>query len=77
MRIKFREDLGQIWLATKERTQKYPVQAVRKLTSEPIEEAKGYHVVALHMGTTEKSICYLYWVPAQYVAAMKAKLGLW
>jgi len=55
----------------KERTEKYPTQSVHDVTSEKIEGRGGYHIVSLKMGKEDKSVYHLYYVPAQYVEAIK------
>ena len=46
--------------------------------SEPIDGHKEYPIVALQLGPTEASRYWIYWVPAQYVDAIKdCILGKW
>ena len=48
------------------------------MVSEPIDGHKEYHIVALQLGPTEASRYWIYWVPAQYVDAIKdCILGKW
>jgi len=47
---------------------------VNDVTSEKIEGRGGYHIVTLKMGKDDKSAYHLYYVPAQYVEAIKASI---
>jgi len=61
-----------IEIKSKERTTKFPMGSVRDVTSQKIEGRGGYHIVTLKMGSKDdKSAYYLYYVPAQYVEALK------
>eukprot|EP01137_Pigoraptor_chileana_P017341 Opistho-2@75280 len=78
VRLTFKLEMDQLWLSTKERTEKLPLTSIGKVVSEPIKGEEDYHIVALQLGPTEKSRYWLYWVPAQYVDAIKlAVLGNW
>ena len=67
-----------IVLGTKERTEKLPLNSIKNVVSEPIDGHKEYHIVALQLGPTEASRYWIYWVPAQYVDAIKdCILGKW
>jgi len=69
-RLTFKLDMGQVWIGTKERTEKVPLSSIKNVVSEPIEGHEEYHIVALQLGPTEQSRYYVYWVPAQYVDAI-------
>jgi len=71
VRLTFKMDVGQVWIGTKERTQKVPFNNVKNVVSEPIPEHDGYHILALQLGPTEASRYYIYWLPAQYIDAIK------
>jgi len=78
VRLTFKLELDQLWLGTKERTEKLPLNSIKSVKSEPIEEHEEYHIVALQLGPTEASRYFIYWVPAQYVDSIKdAVLGKW
>ena len=78
VRLTFKQDLNQLWIGTKERTEKVPLSSIKNVVSEPIENFEEYHIVALQLGPTEASRYYVYWVPAQYVDAISdAILGKW
>ncbi|KAG9476808.1 hypothetical protein GDO78_002281 [Eleutherodactylus coqui] len=62
----------------KERTEKIPMGSIKNVISEPIEEHDDYHMMAFQLGPTEASYYWVYWVPAQYVDAIKdTVLGKW
>jgi len=72
-RLTFKE--GNMCIATKERTDKVPFVTVGSITSEPVEDRKGYHVMCFNLGKADSnSKLYLYYVPAQYVEAVKANV---
>ncbi|XP_074598146.1 ubiquitin domain-containing protein UBFD1-like [Brevipalpus obovatus] len=71
VRLTFKLEADQLWLGTKERTEKIGMNSIRAVLSEPIEGHEEYHVMALQLGTTEASRYWIYWVPAQYVEAIK------
>jgi len=78
VRLTFKLDNDQIWIGTKERTEKLPLNSIKNVVSEPIDGHKEYHIVALQLGPTEASRYWIYWVPAQYVDAIKdCILGKW
>ena len=59
-------------------TEKLPLNSIKSVVSEPIDGHKEYHIVALQLGPTEASRYWIYWVPAQYVDAIKdCILGKW
>lgn len=78
VRLYFKSELEQLWIGTKERTEKIPIGSIKNVLSEPIKGHEDYHIMALQLGPTELSRYWLYWVPAQYVEAIKdAILGKW
>lgn len=78
VRLTFKLEVDQIWLGTKERTEKLPMNSIKAVSSEPIEGHEEYHIMALQLGPTEASRYFIYWVPAQYVESIKeAILGKW
>ncbi|RUS17347.1 ubiquitin-related domain-containing protein [Endogone sp. FLAS-F59071] len=70
-RLTFKDDLEQVWIGTAERTQKIVYSSIKAVRSEPIEGDEAYHILSLQLGPTEKSRYFIYWVPAQYVEAVK------
>lgn len=78
VRLTFKLESDQLWLSTKERTEKLPMGSIKSVISEPIEGHEEYHIMGLQLGPTEASRYWIYWVPAQYVDAIKdAVLGKW
>lgn len=78
VRLTFKLELDQLWIGTKERTEKVPLNSIKQVVSEAILGQEEYHILALQLGPTEASRYYVYWVPAQYVDAIKeAILGKW
>ncbi|XP_015905673.1 ubiquitin domain-containing protein UBFD1 [Parasteatoda tepidariorum] len=78
VRLTFKLEVDQVWIGTKERTDKIPMNSIKHIISEPIEGHEEYHIMGIQLGTTEASRYWLYWVPAQYVDAIKdAILGKW
>ena len=78
VRLTFKLELDQVWLGTKERTQKLPLSSIKNVVSEPITGQEEYHIMALQLGPTEASRYFIYWVPAQYVDSIKeAVMGKW
>uniref|UniRef100_A0A0B6ZHB9 Ubiquitin-like domain-containing protein n=2 Tax=Arion vulgaris TaxID=1028688 RepID=A0A0B6ZHB9_9EUPU len=78
VRLTFKMEADQLWLGTKERTDKIPMQSIKAVVSEPIKDHEEYHIMGIQLGPTEASRYWIYWVPAQYVEAIKeAILGKW
>ncbi|CAH2256660.1 jg19624 [Pararge aegeria aegeria] len=78
VRLTFKPEQDQLWLGTKERTEKLAMTSIKSIVSEPITEHEEYHIMGLQLGPTEASRYWIYWVPAQYVEAIKdAVLGVW
>jgi len=78
VRLTFKLDMDQLWIGTKERTEKVPINSIKNVTNEAIVGHEEYHMIALQLGPTEASRYFIYWVPAQYVDAIKeAILGKW
>ncbi|XP_025422055.1 ubiquitin domain-containing protein UBFD1-like [Sipha flava] len=71
VRLTFKLELDQLWIGTKERTQKIAMNTIRHVVSEPIEGHAEYHIVGFQLGTTEASRYWVYWVPAQYIDSIK------
>ncbi|XP_033629999.1 ubiquitin domain-containing protein UBFD1-like [Asterias rubens] len=71
VRLTFKLEIDQLWIGTKERTEKLPMSSIKNVISEPIEGHEQYHIMAIQLGPTEQSRYWLYWVPAQYTHAIK------
>lgn len=78
VRLTFKLEMDQVWLGTKERTEKLPMNSIKSVSSEAIVGQEEYHIMALQLGPTEASRYFIYWVPAQYIDSIKeAVLGKW
>lgn len=78
VRLTFKLETDQLWIGTKERTEKIGLGSIKNVISEPIEGHEEYHIMALQLGPTEASRYWLYWVPGQYVNSIKDTiLGNW
>ncbi|XP_069124697.1 ubiquitin domain-containing protein UBFD1-like [Argopecten irradians] len=78
VRLTFKLELDQVWIGTKERTDKIPMSSIKAIVSEAIEGHEEYHMLGIQLGPTEASRYWIYWVPAQYVEAIKETvLGKW
>ncbi|XP_062508350.1 ubiquitin domain-containing protein UBFD1-like isoform X2 [Corticium candelabrum] len=78
VRLTFKLDVDQLWIGTRERTQKVQMSSIHSVISEPIVGHEEYHIMALQLGPTEQSRFWIYWVPAQYIDAIKDTiLGKW
>jgi hypothetical protein len=78
VRLHFKTGSEELWIGTKERTEKIPIASIRTVVSEPIKDQPDYHIMGLQLGPTEQSRYWIYWVPAQYVEAIKQViLGKW
>ncbi|XP_076458234.1 ubiquitin domain-containing protein UBFD1-like [Babylonia areolata] len=78
VRLTFKMEADQLWIGTKERTDKIPMNSIKQVVNEPLEGHEEYHMMGLQLGPTEASRYWIYWVPAQYVEAIKdAILGKW
>ncbi|TNN68035.1 Ubiquitin domain-containing protein UBFD1 [Liparis tanakae] len=78
VRLTFKLEQDQLWIGTKERTEKVPMGSIKNVVSEPIEDQDGYYMMAFQLGPTEASQYWVYWVPAQFVDAIKdTVLGKW
>ncbi|KAK6481634.1 ubiquitin domain-containing protein UBFD1-like [Huso huso] len=78
VRLTFKLEQDQLWIGTKERTEKLPMGSIKNVVTEPIEGHDDYHMMAFQLGPTEASYYWVYWVPAQYVDAIKdTVLGKW
>ncbi|XP_067928494.1 ubiquitin domain-containing protein UBFD1-like [Watersipora subatra] len=77
-RLTFKLDSDELWIGTKERTQKIKMPSIKDIVSQPIEGHEDYHIMGIQLGSTEASKYWIYWVPAQYINAIKdTALGKW
>jgi len=71
IRLTFKLEIDELWIGSKENTNKVPMSQIRDIVSEPIVGHEQYHIMGIQLGPTEQSRYWLYWVPAQYVKAIK------
>ena len=45
VRLTFKLELDQLWIGTKERTDKIPMNTIKSIVSEPIEDHEEYHIM--------------------------------
>ncbi len=70
-RFTFKLEEQELWIATKERTEKIPFVQIRDIDSESIHSAPDYHVMSLQIGSSPNSKLWFYYIPAQYHKAIK------
>jgi len=75
VRLTFKLESDELWIGTKERTDKIAISTIRSVVTQPITGFEHYHILAIQLGPTEASRFYVYWVPAQYIEAIKEVLG--
>eukprot|EP01098_Paradermamoeba_levis_P006290 TRINITY_DN2616_c0_g1_i1.p1 TRINITY_DN2616_c0_g1~~TRINITY_DN2616_c0_g1_i1.p1 ORF type:complete len:229 (-),score=33.99 TRINITY_DN2616_c0_g1_i1:65-751(-) len=78
VRMTFKVDQEEVWIGSASSTQKLPFASISKIISEPIDGHDGYHIMGLQLGKSDTTVFYLYFVPEQYVNAIKDTiLGTW
>ncbi|XP_067671189.1 cyclin-dependent kinase-like 2 isoform X2 [Haliotis asinina] len=78
VRLTFKLEQDQLWIGTKDRTDKIPMNSIKTIVCEPLDGHEEYHMMGIQLGPTEASRYWVYWVPAQFVEAIKdAVLGKW
>lgn len=45
VRLTFKLELDQVWIGTKERTDKIPMNSIKNIVSEAIEDHEEYHIM--------------------------------
>lgn len=71
LRLSFKVIEQKLVINSASRTDELPFYAISGVLSAPIEGREEYSIIALKLGPTEKSLRYIYWVPSQYVNAIK------
>ncbi|KAK4469185.1 hypothetical protein MN116_006763 [Schistosoma mekongi] len=71
LRLRIKPDSGELWLATKDTTHKFPLATIHDVISQPIKGHPEYHIMAFQLGPTPKSRYFVYWLPSQYVESIK------
>jgi len=74
IRLTFKIWSQELWIQSASSTQKLPFSSIRAVTAEPIKGKEEYYIMGLQLGSSERNKYYLYWVPCQYVRAIKAAL---
>jgi len=78
VRLNFKSETEELIVATAGATTKLPYASIRKVDDEQIRGHEGYHILALHLGGGDSNKLFLYWIPTQYVRAIKGTLtGNW
>ncbi len=73
LRLRFRADSRELWLATPSATHKIPLETIKAVDNQPIAGHAEHHIMAFQLGPTTKSRFFIYWVPAQFVESIKTK----
>eukprot|EP01125_Pyxidicula_operculata_P013007 TRINITY_DN4286_c0_g1_i1.p1 TRINITY_DN4286_c0_g1~~TRINITY_DN4286_c0_g1_i1.p1 ORF type:complete len:230 (+),score=49.40 TRINITY_DN4286_c0_g1_i1:47-736(+) len=72
-RLTFKTATDELWISTQQTTQKIPFASISDIKTFPIPKHENYLAAMLVMGTSKY---HIYWIPAQYIRAMKiAVLG--
>lgn len=76
VRLTFKVWTQELWISSKTSTQQIAFAQIRDVQSEPIRGHEEYHIVSLQLAKakTEHSKYFLYWVPAQYVKAIRSTI---
>jgi len=69
LRLSFKSESDELWLQSAAATRHIPFGSISDIKDFPIPKHPEYSVVVLLMGKTSRY--YLYWVPSQYVRAIK------
>lgn len=57
VRFTFKLELDQLWIGTKERTDKIPMHSIKNIVSEAIEDHEEYHIMVC---LSQFSFCQLF-----------------
>jgi len=71
VRLTFKLEEDQLWIGTPERTEKLPLNTISDIVSEAIDGIEEYSIIGIGIGSTEASRVWVYWVPSQYVEAIR------
>ncbi|KAL9656592.1 hypothetical protein ABK040_016617 [Willaertia magna] len=74
IRLTFKSDLQELWVQSKEKTEKIPYITIRDIESESIVGNEDYHLMSLQVGNSPQNKLWFYFVPSQYVRAIKYTL---
>jgi len=74
VRLTFKVWVQELWIQSASSTQKVPFASIRSVSSEPIKGKEEYHILILQLGGSDKSKYFLYFVPCQYIRAIKTTI---
>ena len=74
VRLAFKSAEQVLNIASADATRKVPYGSVGSVESEPIKGNEAYSIVGLKLGNGDASIIWLYYVPSQYVKALKKEI---
>ena len=78
VRLTFKSDIGQLWIGSATHTQKILYSSVSRIEAQEIggegEGKGGYSIVRIQLGAAAANSYWLYYVPSQYVAAIKLRI---
>ncbi|KAL0482491.1 hypothetical protein AKO1_014466 [Acrasis kona] len=71
IRLTFKQELREMWIASKDSTEKVPYSSIRDVLTEPIHSDPDYSMIGLQTGQNLNSVYWIYFVPCQYVKSIK------
>jgi hypothetical protein len=74
VRFTFKDEIQQIWIGSPSHTQKVTFASISKIEAQGIEGNEKYSIVRLQLGASASNSYWLYFVPSQYVAAIKMRI---
>lgn len=74
VRLTFKPELQQLWIGSAQATQKVSYSMISKIESFCVEGCEEYSIVSLQIGPSSSTRYWLYYVPSQYVAAIKLRI---
>jgi len=75
VRLTFKMWTQELWIQSASSSQKIPYASIRNVVAEPIKGREEYYIIGLQLGASERNKYYLYYVPCQYVRAIKSALA--
>jgi hypothetical protein len=74
VRLTFKAFEQELWIASAESTQKLAYGSIRGIDAEAVQGKPEFSIVTLKLGPTEGSNYYLYFVPTNFVHALKREI---
>jgi len=74
VRFTFKAELEQVWIGSPSHTQKIPYSSISKIEAQAIEGNEKYSILRVLLGASSANSYWIYWVPSQYVAAIKMRI---